>query len=91
MKAIAIGFDHQTPIEPSEVNEIAADLNIDFGRRQPIPRAQSKEYPLEIAAGAITVGPISDWEPEHIGLPCSATQLFRRDESSPAMPRHSPP
>lgn len=79
--AIAICFYDQPPITPEEVDEMAANANVDLGDWQSLPPAKPQEVRLEIAAGPISL----DLGPEQ------QTEDLRLANSSPHLPRRRPP
>lgn len=88
---VAVGFDDQSSISPEEVDEIRADWDIDFRRRQSVVTAQFQEVELQIAAGSVIPRPIADcaliadWQPEDARLPDGSTQFIRWHSSPPPL------
>jgi hypothetical protein len=71
---VAIGFDHEPPLFPKEVDEIWADPNIDLGQRQPMASAQAQEVSLQVTAGAIAAL-LANRQADHVGLADGLAQL----------------
>ncbi len=58
---VAVGFDHDPPVSPKEVNEIRTDPDVDLRARQPMAATEAQEVPLQVAARA-TAALVPDWK-----------------------------
>jgi hypothetical protein len=71
---VAVRLDHQLLAAPEEVDEVAADPNVDLGARQRVASAELQEVALQIAAGAVPLLGAKR-KPADLGLASRATQF----------------
>jgi hypothetical protein len=80
--AIAIGLDSKPTVAPEKVDQVAANANVDFGRRQHVPPADPQKVSLQVAASAIAADMLAERQPEYIGLPNRPAPLRLRDNTT---------
>ncbi|HEY6550106.1 MAG TPA: hypothetical protein VIY71_02780 [Solirubrobacterales bacterium] len=76
--AIAIGLDGEPSIAPEKIDQVAVNLNVDLGQREPVPPTDPQEVSLEVAACPIEGNLRTKGKAEYIGLPNRAAPLLLR-------------
>jgi hypothetical protein len=79
---ITVGFDYESKIRPDEVRLELANQNINLRRRQAVSPADPQKVALEVAAGAIVMNVLAEWQTEHICLPNRPSELLLRNVST---------
>jgi hypothetical protein len=64
----AVDFDDEAVLGPCEIDDEAADPNIDFRQGKAVAATERKETRLQLAARAIRLERVLEREPEEIGL-----------------------
>ncbi len=72
---VAVGFDHELPLSPEEVEEVGTDANVDLGGRQPVTTTEPQEVRLQVAAGSNPGVLVADWQAKHVRLADRLAQL----------------